>query len=224
MAEISAAMVKDLREKTGAGMMDCKGALSESNGDFDKAVEILRMKGLKNVSKRAGKVAAEGQIYSYIHAGSRVGVMLELNAETDFVAKSEEFCDLCKRIAMHIAWANPRYLSREDVPSSVIESETNIYRSQLTPQQEKVADKIIAGKIDKFYAEVCLVEQEDSRDPAAKKKIGDLVQDLSSKVGEKIVLRRFMRYEVGEGIEKKTNDFAAEVMAAASWRRATGCF
>ena len=195
-------------------MMDCKGALAESNGDFEKAVEVLRMKGLKNVNKRAGKVAAEGQVYAYIHAGSKVGVMIELNAETDFVAKGDDFTELCKRISMHIAWANPRFLAREEVPQQVIDSETLIYRSQLTPQQEKVADKIIAGKIDKFYSEVCLLEQEDSRDPSAKKKIIDLVNDLSAKVGEKIVLRRFVRFEVGEGIEKPTNNFAEEVQAA----------
>ncbi|MCC6931724.1 MAG: translation elongation factor Ts [Deltaproteobacteria bacterium] len=216
MAEISASMVKDLREKTSAGMMDCKAALTEAQGNYDKAVEILRMKGLKNVSKRAGKVAAEGQIYSYIHAGSRVGVMLELNTETDFVAKSDEFTDLCKRIAMHVAWSNPRFLGREEIPAAVIEQESAIYRSQLTPQQEKVADKIIAGKLDKFYSEVCLVEQEDSRDPSTKKKISDLIGELSAKVGEKIVLRRFIRFEVGEGIEKKDSDFAAEVKAAAN--------
>lgn len=214
MAEISATMVKELREKTGAGMMDCKGALAESNGDFDKAIELLRMKGLKNVGKRAGKVAAEGQIYSYIHAGSKVGVMIELNAETDFVAKGDDFTDLCKRISMHIAWANPRYLNKEEVPQAVIESESLIYRSQLTPQQEKVAEKIIAGKLDKYFSEVCLLEQEDTRDPNVKKKIADLINDLSAKVGEKIVMRRFIRYEVGEGIEKPTTNFADEVKAA----------
>ena len=215
MAEISAAQVKELREKTGAGMMDCKSALNESSGDFEKAIEILRMKGLKNVSKRSGKVAAEGQIFSYIHAGNKIGVMIELNSETDFVAKGDDFIELCKRIAMHIAWANPRYLCREEVPASVIESESMIFRSQLTPQQEKMADKIIQGKLDKFYQEVCLLEQEDSRDPSAKKKIQDLINDLSAKVGEKIGLRRFVRFEVGEGIEKPTSDFAAEVKAAA---------
>lgn len=214
MAEISASMVKELREKTGAGMMDCKGALSESNGNFEKAIELLRMKGLKNINKRAGKIAAEGQIYSYIHAGSKIGVMIELNAETDFVAKGDDFSELCKRISMHIAWANPRYLSREEVPQSVIDSEIEICRSQLTPQQEKVADKIISGKIDKFYSEVCLLEQEDSRDPTAKKKILDLINELSAKVGEKIALRRFVRFEVGEGIEKPLSNFAQEVQAA----------
>ena len=215
MAEITASMVKDLREKTGAGMMDCKAALTDSQGDFDKAIEYLRKKGLKNVGKRAGKVAAEGQIYSYIHSGNKIGVMLELNSETDFVAKSDDFSELCKRIAMHVAWANPKYVGREEVPASAIASESEIFRSQLTPQQEKMADKIIAGKLERFYSEVCLLEQEDSRDPAAKKKIGDLISDLSAKVGEKLVLRRVVRFEVGEGIEKAVNDFAAEVAATA---------
>ena len=213
MAEITAQMVKDLREKTGAGMMDCKAALADSSGDVEKAIEFLRKKGLKNVSKRAGKVAAEGQVYSYIHAGSKVGVILELNSETDFVAKGDDFTSLARAIAMHVAWANPKYLSREDVPQNVIESEKAIAVSQLKPQQQAMADKIIPGKLDKFYADVCLLEQLDAVDPAAKKTIKNLIDDLSAKVGEKIVLRRFVRFEVGEGLEKQASDFAAEVQA-----------
>ena len=214
MAEITAQMVKDLREKTGAGMMDCKAALAESSGDVEKAIEFLRKKGLKNVSKRAGKVAAEGQIYSYIHAGSKIGVLLELNSETDFVAKGEDFTSLARAIAMHVAWANPKYLSREDVPESVIESEKTIALSQLNPQQQKMADKILPGKLDKYYADVCLLEQLDATDPVAKKTIKNLIDDLSVKVGEKIDLRRFVRFEVGDGLEKRVSDFAAEVQAA----------
>jgi len=213
MAEITAQMVKDLREKTGAGMMDCKAALADSSGDIEKAIEFLRKKGLKNVSKRAGKVAAEGQVYSYIHAGSKIGVILELNSETDFVAKGDDFTALARAIAMHIAWANPKYLAREDVPQNVIESEKVIALSQLNPQQQKMADKILPGKLDKFYSDVCLLEQLDATDPAAKKTIKNLIDDLSAKVGEKIVLRRFVRFEVGEGIEKQVSDFAAEVQA-----------
>ncbi|MDR2337844.1 MAG: translation elongation factor Ts [Deltaproteobacteria bacterium] len=214
MAEITAQMVKELRDQTGAGMMDCKAALADSNGDADKAIEFLRKKGLKNVTKRAGKVASEGIVYSYIHAGSKIGVMLELNSETDFVAKGEDFTGLARAIAMHIAWANPKYLSREDVPNQVIEKEKEIALSQLNPQQQKMADKILPGKLEKFYGDVCLLEQLEAINPEAKKTIKDLINDLSAKVGEKIVLKRFLRFEVGEGIEKQTTDFAAEVQAA----------
>lgn len=216
MAEISAQMVKELRDRTGAGMMDCKKALGESAGDLDKAIEILRMKGLKDVEKRAGKVASEGTVFSYIHAGGRIGTIIELNCETDFVARGNDFQDLAKAIAMHIAWAAPRYLNREEVPESVIESEKAIFRSQLSPQQEKVADKILVGKLDKFYQENCLLEQVDVRDSNAKKAIGDLISDLSAKIGEKVTLRRFVRFELGEGIEKKQTDYAKEVAEAAA--------
>lgn len=196
--EITSNMVKELREKTGAGMMDCKKALQESAGDFDKAIDGLRKKGLKDLSKRADRVAAEGVVFSYIHPGARVGVMVELNSETDFVARGEGFSDLAKAIAMHVAWANPRFLSREEVPAEVLEHEKEIYRSQLKPGQEKMAEKILEGRMEKFYEENCLVEQIDVRDPAVKKKIGDLVNEYSAKVGEKVVLRRFVRFEVGE--------------------------
>ncbi len=214
MAEISAQLVKELRDKTGAGMMDCKKALAESGGDSEKAIEVLRKKGLKDVDKRAGKVAAEGVVYSYIHTGGRIGVMLELNSETDFVARGDDFTTLAKDIAMHIAWANPRFLSREEVPAKVIESEKDIYLSQLKPEQQKMADKILPGKLEKFYEDACLLEQFDARDPASKKRIKDLIDTLSAKIGEKIVLRRFVRFEVGEGIEKVQTDYRAEVAAA----------
>lgn len=216
MTQVSAQLVKELRDMTGAGMMDCKKALGETEGDLDKAVDFLRKKGLKNLEKRAAKVAAEGMVFSYIHPGNRVGVMLELNSETDFVARSEDFEALAKALAMHVAWSAPKYVGREDVPAEVIESEKAIYRAQLSPGQEKVADKIISGKLDKFFETVCMLEQFDAKDPTAKKRIGDLIQDLSAKVGEKIVLRRFSRYEVGEGIEKAQSDYAAEVAAAAA--------
>ncbi len=215
MAEVTASMVKDLREKTGAGMMDCKAALAEASGDLEKAIEVLRKKGLKSVSKRAGKVAAEGVVHCYIHPGSRIGVMLELNCETDFVGRGDDFQALAKEIAMHVAWSNPRFLSRDEVGEDVLGKEREIFRSQLQPNQEKMADKIIAGKVDKFLAENCLLEQLDARDPSSKKTIQDRINDVSAKVGEKVVLRRFMRYEVGEGIEKQVVDYQAEVAAAA---------
>ena len=206
MTEISAQLVKDLRTQTGAGMMDCKEALKESGGDVEKAISVLRKKGLKNVGKRAAKVAAEGLVYAYIHAGGKIGVMLELNSETDFVARGEDFSDLAKAISMHIAWANPSWVSRGEVPAAVLEQEQEIIRAQLKPEQAKMADKIISGKLEKFYEDNCLVDQFDARDPNAKKRIGDLVNELSAKVGEKIVLRRFQRFVVGEGLESPDKD------------------
>lgn len=214
MAEISAQQVKELREITGAGMMDCKAALKDAAGDMEKAIDVLRQRGLKNVGKRSDKVASEGTIYSYIHGNGRIGVILELNCETDFVARGEDFQGLAKTIAMHIAWAAPRHVAREEVPADVIEREKAVYLGQLNPGQEKVAEKIIAGKLEKFYQDVCLLEQLDAKDAAAKKSIQDLINDLSAKLGEKISLRRFQRYEVGEGIEKVKTDYAAEVAAA----------
>ena len=215
MAAVSAQQVKELREKTGAGMMDCKSALSETSGDMDKAIEFLRKKGLKNVEKRAGKVAAEGSIISYIHGGGRIGVVLELNCETDFVGKGDDFLELGREIAMHIAWSNPRFVSSDEITESELEKEKEVLRAQLKPEQEKMADKIIEGKISKFYTDVCLLEQLDAKDPSAKKSIGDIINDYSVKVGEKITVRRFSRFEVGEGIEKEEVDYAAEVAQAA---------
>lgn len=214
MAEITAQSVKELRERTGAGMMDCKQALSECSGDMEKAIDFLRKKGLKSVSKRADKVAAEGQVFAYVHPGGRIGVMLEMNCETDFVGRGEDFLSLAKDIAMHIAWSAPRFLSREDVPADVLQRETELYKSQIEPGKEKMAEKIIAGKLEKFYSDACLLEQLDARDASAKKSIGDIITDLSAKVGEKIILRRFSRYELGEGIEKAKVDYRAEVEAA----------
>ena len=197
MAEITSALVKELRDMTGAGMMDCKSALTEAAGDMEKAIDVLRKKGLKSASKRADRDASEGLIYSYIHPNSRVGVLLELNCETDFVARGEDFGGLAKRLAMHIAWANPRFVDREQVTEDVMARETEIYRSQLTPQQEKVADKIIAGKIEKFFEESCLVDQIDAQESSGKKRMGDYVTETSAKLGEKIVVRRFVRFELG---------------------------
>lgn len=214
MTQISAKLVKELRDMTGAGMMDCKKALAENDGNIDKAVEFLRKKGLKSAEKRAGRVAAEGLVYSYIHSGGRIGVILELNCETDFVSRGDDFQGLAKEIAMHIAWSAPKYVSREEVPEDVVEKEKEIYLSQLKPEQQKMADKILPGKIEKFYESVCLLDQLDAKDASSKKRISDLITEVSAKVGEKIQLRRFQRYEVGEGIEKEEVDYAAEVAQA----------
>lgn len=197
--EISSQMVKELREKTGAGMMDCKKALTEAGGDFEKAIDVLRKKGLKDVSKRSDKATAEGLVFSYIHAGGQVGTMVELSCETDFVARGEEFQALARGIAMHVAWSNPKYLAPEEVPAEVLEREREIVLSQLKPGQEKMADKIVTGKLEKFYEEHCLLNQLDVRESTGKKKISDLISELSARVGEKVVLRRFARFAVGEG-------------------------
>lgn len=199
--EVTSTMVKELREKTGAGMMDCKKALAEASGNFEQAIDVLRKKGLKDVGKRADKVAAEGVVYSYIHAGGRIGVMIELNCETDFVARGQDFQNLAKSIAMHVAWAAPKYLSREEVPASFIEHEKEILASQLKPEQQKMADKILGGQLDKLLKEICLLEQLDVKDASAKKSMQDLINELSAKVGEKVVLKRFARFEVGEGFK-----------------------
>ncbi|MCC6954239.1 MAG: translation elongation factor Ts [Deltaproteobacteria bacterium] len=199
MADITAQLVKELRERTGVGMMDCKNALEETKGDMDAAIENLRKKGLKTLGKRMDREAKEGLIYSYLHPNSRVGVLVELNCETDFVARGDDFRETAKGIAMHVAWANPRFLDREQVPAATIESETALFRSQLTPQQEKVADKIVSAKLEKFFEDNCLVEQVDMRDGAGKK-IGDLVTGLAGRTGERIILRRFKRFELGESL------------------------
>ncbi len=214
MTQISAEMVKTLRERTGAGMMDCKKALQETGGDLEQAQDYLRKKGLKTAEKRAGKVAAEGTVFCYLHPGGRIGVMLELNCETDFVAQNHEFQSLARDLAMHIAWAKPQYVSREEIPQDVIDREKAVYESQLKPEQEKMAEKIILGKLEKFYEEVCLLDQIDVRDSSSKKKIGTLLTELTGKMGEKVVCRRFTRFELGEGIEREEIDFAAEVAQA----------
>lgn len=199
--EITAQMVKELRERTGAGMMDCKRALSEANGDMEKATEILRKKGLAQVAKRAGRVAAEGLVESYIHFGGRLGVLVEINCETDFVARTDEFKALAKDIAMQIAAANPQYVRREEVDQARLEKERAIYREQALAEgkPEKVIDKIVEGRLEKFYKEVCLMEQPFIKDN--EKTVADVVNAAAAKLGENIVVRRFVRFEVGEGIE-----------------------
>lgn len=213
---ITANMVKELREKTGAGMMDCKSALEEAKGDMNEAVEILRKKGLKDISKRAGKVAAEGTLGVYTHPGDQIVAVVELNCETDFVAKGEEFKELARALAMQVAAMKPIYTSIEDVPESIIEKEKEILAAQLTPEQQAKADKIIPGKLKNFYENNCLLEQLFIKDDT--KKVGDLVNEYSARSGEKVHVRRFTRIEVGEGIEKATTNFADEVMATVGAR------
>jgi elongation factor Ts len=202
LVEVSANLVKELREKTGAGMMDCKKALSETEGDFEKAIDFLRQKGLATAAKRVGRIAAEGQIGSYIHAGGKIGVMVEVNCETDFVAKTDDFRNFSKDIAMHIAASNPLYVQRENVPAEVLEREREIYRAQAREARkpEKILDKIVEGKLEKYFGEVCLLEQPFIKDPDLT--IQDLINGLIGKLGEKIEIRRFARFQVGEGIGK----------------------
>ncbi len=193
---ITAQMVKELREKTGAGMMECKKALESSGGDFDKAIEYLRQKGLATAQKKAGRVASEGIIASYIHM-DKIGVMLELNCETDFVARNEEFHQLAKDIALHIAAANPQYISKDDVPQDVIEKEREIYKAQITGNKPpQVVEKIIEGKLEKFFEDMCLLNQPFIKEP--EKKIQDLITEKIAKFGENIVVRRFVRFQVGQ--------------------------
>ena len=195
-------MVRDLREKTGAGMMDCKKALAESGGNFEKAVDYLRQKGLATAAKRAGRVASEGRIGSYIHAGGKIGVMVEVNCETDFVAKTDDFQNFAKDLAMQIAASNPLFVRREEVPPEALEKEREIYRIQAREagKPEKVIDKIVDGKLEKYYGEVCLLEQVFVKDTDIK--IQDLLNGLIGKLGEKIEIRRFARFQVGEGMAK----------------------
>ncbi|NLO96624.1 MAG: translation elongation factor Ts [Peptococcaceae bacterium] len=212
MTTISAALVKELRERTGAGMLDCKKALTESNGDMDKAIDILREKGLAAAAKKEGRIAAEGLVEAYIHGGGRIGVLVEVNCETDFVARGDEFKQFVKDIAMQIAAAKPLYINKEDVPEDVLEHERQIFRAQALNEgkPEKIIDKMVEGRIEKFYKEVCLMEQPFIKDPDTT--IKDLVIQKIAKIGEKISIRRFARYELGEGIEKRQENFADEVM------------
>ena len=199
---ISAAMVKELRVKTGTGMMDCKEALVESNGDFDKAVEYLRKKGMSAATKRSSKVAKDGAIASYIHMGGKIGVMVEINCETDFVAKTDDFQALAKGIAMHIAASNPLYLKPEDVPEDILEKEKDIYKDQALAEgkPEKIIDRIISGKLKKYYEDVCLLQQKFVKDPDIS--VETLVNNMIAKSGENIVLKRFARFQLGENENK----------------------
>lgn len=215
MAEITASMIKDLREKTGAGMVDCKTALVEANGDVEEAIEILRKKGMATASKKSGRIAAEGAVGSYIHMGGKVGVLVEINCESDFVSRGDEFQQLVKDVAMHIAASDPRYVRREDVPEDEVAKERAILLEQLKNDEknankpDEVLQKIIDGRLNKFFEEIVLVEQAFIKDPS--KTIGDLVTEKIASIKENITVRRFTRYKMGEGIEKKQDDFAAEV-------------
>ena len=211
MAEITASMVKDLRERTGAGMADCKKALVETEGDLEKATEFLRKKGLAAAAKKAGRIATEGVVSSYIHSNSRVGVLLEVNCETDFVARGEAFQAFAREVALQIAAMNPQYLSPEEVPAELVEKEraSKIDAAKQSGKPEAVIGKIVDGQIAKWQKEICLLEQIWVKDD--KKAIKDLLSELVGKVGENCKIRRFTRYELGEGLEKKKDDFAAEV-------------
>ena len=214
MAAYTATDVKNLRERTGAGMMDCKKALVETNGDMEKAVDYLREKGLAAAAKKSGRVAAEGVVESYIHGAGKIGVMIEVNCETDFVAKTPEFHSFVRDLAMQVAAANPQYLSRTEVPAAIIEHEREILRAQALNEgkPEKIVDKMVDGRVEKFYKDNCLLEQTFIKDPD--KSVTDVVNAQISKIGENIVVRRFVRYQMGEGLEKKVTDFAAEVAEA----------
>lgn len=214
--EVNAKLVSELRAKTGAGIMDCKKALAEENGNLDKAVEFLRKKGLSAASKKAGRIASEGAVGSYIHAGGKIGVMVEVNCETDFVGRNEDFQKFVREVAMHIAAAAPRYVRREEVPEADVAKEREILSAQIAQEgkPQAVADRIVEGRIGKFYKEICLLEQPFVIAPD--KSVEQVVNEITAKIGEKIVVRRFTRFQLGEGIEKRSEDFAAEVQKAAA--------
>jgi len=202
--EISVELVKDLRQRTGAGVIDCKTALQEAKGNMDAAIDYLRRKGLATAAKKAGRIATDGLVSSYIHAGGKMGVLVEINCETDFVAKTEDFQSFVKNIAMHIAATNPQYIRREEVPEEVLEKERDIYRTQALDagKPQKVIDKIIEGKMERFYSEVCLLEQTYVRDSDLT--IKELLDAMIAKVGENITIRRFTRFQLGEGLSSQS--------------------
>ena len=202
--EISIELVKDLRQRTGAGIIDCKTALRESKGDVDAAIDYLRRKGLATAAKKAGRIATDGLVSSYIHAGGKIGVLVEINCETDFVAKTEEFQTFVKNIAMHIAASNPQYIRREEIPVGVLEKEKDIYRTQAleSGKPAKVIDKIVEGKLERFYSEVCLLEQTYIKDSDLTVK--EVFDAMIAKVGENITIRRFARFQLGEGLQSRS--------------------
>jgi elongation factor Ts len=213
MTTVSAALVKELREKTGAGMMDCKKALEEANGDLKKATELLREKGLAAAKNKAGRIATEGLVESYIHAGGRIGVLVEINCETDFVAKTDSFREFVRDVAMQIAAANPKFVSRDEVSADELNKEREILRAQALNEGKPahIVDKMVDGRMGKYYEEVCLLEQSFIKDPD--KTIQTLVNEKIATIGENISIRRFVRFELGEGLEKKQDNFVEEVMA-----------
>ncbi|HEY3356738.1 MAG TPA: translation elongation factor Ts [Polyangia bacterium] len=211
MAEFTASTIKDLRERTGAGIVDCKTALGECDGDIDKATEYLRKKGLAAASKRAGRIAAEGLVSSYIHMGGKIGVLLEVNCETDFVAKNEDFKQLVHDLCMQIAASNPQFVTKDEVPAELVAKEKEIAeeKARTEGKPEKILPKIAEGAVQKWMKEVVLLDQPFVKDPA--KDVQTLVNEHIAKIGEKIAVRRFVRYELGEGLEKRKSDIAAEV-------------
>lgn len=213
MAEITMEMVKELRQRTQAGIKDCRDALVAAGGDMEKAVATLREKGLAQAAKKAGRIAAEGVVDAYIHGEGRIGVLIEVNCETDFVAKTEEFRTLVRDLAMQVAASRPEYVRREDVPESVIEAEKEIYRKAALNEgkPEAVVDRIVQGRLEKYFQQVCLLEQPFIKDPD--RTVQELIQEKIATIGENISVRRFARFEMGEGLEKRKDDFAAEVMA-----------
>ena len=210
---ITAAQVKELREATGVGMMECKKALTECDGNMEKAMEWLRKKGIASAEKKAGRVAAEGVVESYIHMGGRIGVLIEVNCETDFVAKTPEFKSFVRDIAMHIAAANPSFLDRTEVPNETLDKEREILRAQALNEgkPEKIVDRMVEGRVEKFYQENCLVDQPFVKNPDMT--IAQYVNERIQQTGENIKIRRFVRYEMGEGLEKRHDNFAEEVAA-----------
>ena len=212
MAEVSAQMIKDLRERTGAGMADCKKALTECAADIEKAIEYLRKKGIASAAKKATRIASEGTIAQYLH-GARIGVMVEVNCETDFVARNPDFIAFSKELAMQVAAMNPQYVSQDEIPASVLEKEKGIRIEQAkqSGKPEAVLGKIVDGQMAKWAKEVCLLDQVWVKDPEGKKDIRALLTDLVAKTGENVKVRRFTRFEVGEGLEKRADDFVAEV-------------
>jgi elongation factor Ts len=209
--EVTAALIKDLRERTGAGMADCKKALTEVGGDMDKAIDYLRTKGLAKAAKKAGREATEGAVVSYIHGGGRIGVLVEVNCETDFVARNEDFQGFTREVALQIAAMNPQFVRREEVAQDVIDKEREVLvaKAKETGKPEPVIQKMVDGQITKWLKEICLLDQAWVKDPD--KTIDQVQQELIAKIGENIKVRRFVRYELGEGLEKKKDDFAAEV-------------
>ena len=214
--QITAGQIRELRGKTGAGIMDCKKALSETSGDLEGAVDFLRKKGMSAASKKASRIAAEGLVGSYIHGGGKIGVMVEINCETDFVARNMDFQGFVKDVAMHVAAANPTYVSREEVPTEEVDRERGILSEQVanSGKPAEVVEKIVTGRLDKFFKEICLLEQPFVKDPD--KSVELMLNELVATIGEKISIRRFARFVLGEGMEKRSEDFAAEVAKAAS--------
>lgn len=213
MAKITSQLVKELRERTGAGMMDCKRALTETDGEVEAAIDYLREKGLASAAKKSGRIASEGLVDAYIHGEGRIGVLIEVNCETDFVAKTDEFKQLVRELAMQVAALKADYVDREQVPAEVLEREKEVIRQQALNEgkPEHIVAKIVEGRIEKFYEQICLVDQPYVRDND--KKIADVINEKIASIGENIRIRRFVRYERGEGLEKRSDDFAAEVQA-----------